>query len=82
MTSPAPVLSLFKHGSTWLRADFHILTSFATKLLPYRGLGTGILRALREYPTIDFVDDRDGNLFRVVIRRQARPAAPATAETV
>jgi ATP-dependent DNA helicase RecG len=46
-----------------------ILTSFATKLLPYRGLGTGILRALREYPAIDFVDDKDGNLFRAVIRR-------------
>lgn len=48
-----------------------ILTSFATKLLPYRGLGTGILRALREYPAIDFVDDKDGNLFRVVIKRRA-----------
>lgn len=47
-----------------------ILTSFATKLLPYRGLGTGILRALKEYPAIDFIDDRDGNLFRAVIRRQ------------
>jgi ATP-dependent DNA helicase RecG len=46
-----------------------ILTSFATKLLPYRGLGTGILRALREYPAIDFIDDEDGNLFRAVIRR-------------
>jgi predicted HTH transcriptional regulator len=46
-----------------------ILSSFATKLLPYRGLGTGILRALREYPTIDFIDDREGNLFRAVIRR-------------
>lgn len=47
-----------------------ILTSYATKLLPYRGLGTGILRALREYPAIDFVDDRDGNLFRAVIHRR------------
>jgi ATP-dependent DNA helicase RecG len=49
-----------------------ILTSFATKLLPYRGLGTGILRALREYPSIEFVDDREGNLFRAVIRRHPR----------
>jgi ATP-dependent DNA helicase RecG len=47
-----------------------ILTSFATKLLPYRGLGTGILRALREYPAIDFIDDKDGNLFWAVIRRR------------
>ena len=36
-----------------------ILTSYATKVLPYRGLGTGIPRALREYPAIDFVDDRE-----------------------
>jgi ATP-dependent DNA helicase RecG len=47
-----------------------ILASFATKLIPYRGLGTGIPRSLREYPAIDFVDDRDGNLFRAVIRRR------------
>jgi len=46
-----------------------VLTSFATKLLPYRGLGTGILRALRAYPGIDFEDDEERNLFRAVIRR-------------
>jgi ATP-dependent DNA helicase RecG len=55
-----------------------ILTSFATKLLPYRGLGNGILRALKEYPDIDFLDDRDGNLFRVVIKR--RPPTALAAE--
>lgn len=49
-----------------------ILASFATKLLPYRGLGTGILRALREYPSIEFESDRDGNLFRATIRRHSR----------
>jgi ATP-dependent DNA helicase RecG len=47
-----------------------ILTSYATKVLPYRGLGTGILRALKEYPDIDFVDDPDRNLFAVVIKRR------------
>jgi ATP-dependent DNA helicase RecG len=46
-----------------------ILTSYATKVLPYRGLGNGILRALKEYPDIDFVDDPDSNLFKVVIKR-------------
>jgi ATP-dependent DNA helicase RecG len=56
-----------------------ILTSFATKLLPYRGLGTGILRALQEYPNIEFIDDRDGNLFRAIVRRQPRSTTPATA---
>jgi ATP-dependent DNA helicase RecG len=47
-----------------------MLTSYATRVLPYRGLGTGILRALKEYPAIDFVNDRDGNQFCAVIRRQ------------
>ena len=51
-----------------------ILASYATKVLPYRGLGNGILRALKEYPAIEFVDDRDGNLFRAVIWRRT----PAT----
>jgi ATP-dependent DNA helicase RecG len=46
-----------------------ILSSFATRVLPYRGLGTGILRALKEYPAIEFEDDRDRNEFRVTIRR-------------
>ena len=46
-----------------------ILTSYATHLLPYRGLGSGILRSLKEYPDIDFIDDRDGNFFTAIIRR-------------
>ena len=46
-----------------------ILHSYATKLLPYRGLGSGIKRALRAYPKIEFLDDREGNVFRVTIHR-------------
>lgn len=46
-----------------------ILASFATKLLPYRGLGSGILRALRAWPDIELIDDRDGNLFKAVVKR-------------
>jgi ATP-dependent DNA helicase RecG len=45
-------------------------TSFESKLLPYRGLGTGIRRALKEYPDIEFEDDREGNSFRVTLHRQ------------
>ena len=47
-----------------------ILASYATKVLPYRGLGSGIIRALKKYPDIDFEDDHDGNQFRVVIKRR------------
>ncbi len=44
-----------------------VLASFGTKILPYRGLGSGIRRALKAYPQISFEDDREGNLFRVVL---------------
>lgn len=46
-----------------------ILASFATKLLPYRGLGSGLLRALRAWPQIELIDDRAGNLFKVIVAR-------------
>ncbi len=46
-----------------------ILASFAAKLLPYRGLGSGILRALRAYPHIELIEDRAGNLFKAVVTR-------------
>lgn len=57
-----------KNGNSNIRNP--ILASFATKILPYRGLGNGIRRALKEYPSIDFIDDRAGNMFKAVIRRK------------
>lgn len=48
-----------------------VLASFANHILPYRGFGSGILRALQKYPDIDFIDDRDGNLFNCIIKRAA-----------
>ena len=46
-----------------------ILASYAAKgVLPYRGLGTGILRALTEWDAIDFTDDREACTFTVTIR--------------
>ena len=49
-----------------------ILASFAAKLLPYRGLGSGLLRSLRAWPQIELIDDRAGNLFKAIV---ARPSA-------
>jgi ATP-dependent DNA helicase RecG len=48
-----------------------ILASYATKVLPYRGLGNGVVRALQEYSAIEFIDDRQGNKFTAIIRRPA-----------
>ncbi|TPE46973.1 ATP-dependent DNA helicase RecG [Maribrevibacterium harenarium] len=47
-----------------------ILASFAPKVLPYRGLGSGIKRAIKAYPDIEFIDDRAGNTFKVIIKRR------------
>jgi ATP-dependent DNA helicase RecG len=49
-----------------------ILVSYVAKgLLPYKGLGSGIQRALDAWPEIDFVDDRDGCLFTAKVHRKA-----------
>ena len=58
-----------RSGTSNMRNPIH--SSFATRILPYRGLGTGILRALKESPRIQFADDRDRNEFRVVIERRS-----------
>jgi len=58
-----------KRGNSNIRNP--ILASYATKILPYRGLGSGIIRALKAYAEIEFFDDREGNMFKVIIRRQA-----------
>lgn len=49
-----------------------VLASYANHLLPYRGYGSGIIRALSKYPDIDFVDDRDGNKFIATLKRRAK----------
>ncbi|MDZ7723242.1 MAG: ATP-binding protein [candidate division KSB1 bacterium] len=50
-----------------------IIASYATKQeppmgLPYRGIGTGIKRALSLYPHIKFKNDTENHLFRVSIK--------------
>jgi ATP-dependent DNA helicase RecG len=49
----------------------NILDSFAPDVLNYRGIGSGILRALAAYPNIDFINDVEAQQFTVVIHRQA-----------
>lgn len=59
-------------GNTNIRNP--ILVSYIAKgLLPYRGLGSGIKRALEDWPDIDFTDDRDGCLFTATVHRKEIP---------
>lgn len=57
-----------KSGVSVIRND--ILASFATKILPYRGIGTGVRRALKSYPEIQLVNDTENNQFKVIVTRK------------
>jgi len=49
-----------------------ILVSYIAKgILPYRGIGSGIKRALEDWPDIDFSDDREGCLFTATVHRKS-----------
>ena len=54
------------------------LTEHAFKVLPYRGLGSGIPRALEEWPRIDLIDDVRGNQFSAVVWRSKPEWVSAT----
>ena len=59
-----------------------ILVSYAAKgLLPYRGLGSGIKRALAEWPEISFTDDRDGCMFTATVHRKKVEDTVSTEES-
>jgi ATP-dependent DNA helicase RecG len=47
-----------------------ILVSYIAKgLLPYKGIGSGIRRALDDWRKIEFRDDREGCLFTATVQR-------------
>ena len=54
------------------RSRNNIIASLAPDLLEYRGAGSGILRALQEYPDIDFINEQDNERFIVIIKRPLR----------
>lgn len=53
-----------------------ILVSYIAKgLLPYKGIGSGIRRALDEWQDIDFLDDREGCIFTATVHRTLRKSS-------
>jgi len=68
-----------RRGNSIIRNPIPV--SYVAKgLLPYHGLGSGIRRALEQWPTIDFKDDREGCLFTATVWRmtqaEERPKEP------
>jgi ATP-dependent DNA helicase RecG len=59
-----------------------ILVSYAAKgLLPYKGLGSGIKRALDDWPDISFTDDREGSMFIATVHRKELGNAESAEKT-
>jgi ATP-dependent DNA helicase RecG len=48
-----------------------VLQSLAQYILPYKGLGTGIGRAISIYPAIQFINDIETEQFKVIIPKPA-----------
>ncbi len=47
-----------------------LICSFCTRTMLYRGLGTGIIRALDEWNDIEFINEEQGNQFKAVFKRK------------
>lgn len=56
-----------KMGNTVVRNN--LLVTFCSKTMKYRGLGSGILRALKEQQNIELINDSEGEQFIVRIPR-------------
>ena len=48
----------------------NLLASYSSRLLKYRGFGSGIIRAVGNQPNIELINDEDGNQFIVRIPRE------------
>jgi predicted HTH transcriptional regulator len=48
----------------------NLLVSYCSKLMNYKGFGSGIIRALNEQPNIELINDESGEQFTVKIPRE------------
>ena len=56
-----------KYGNAVARNP--LIATFCSKTMPYRGLGSGVKRAVKEQPNMMFINDIDGEQFTVIIPR-------------
>ena len=56
-----------KMGNAVVRNN--LIVTFCSKLMPYRGFGSGIRRALEQQPGVELINDVEGEQFIVRIPR-------------
>ena len=59
-----------RNGKTYQRNPF--MATFATNALHYRGIGSGVVRILSEYPNIQLENDEHAKEFKVIIPRTSQ----------
>ena len=60
-----------KLGNAAIRNN--LLVSYCSKLMDYKGFGSGIIRAVNNQPNIELINDEEGNQFSVKIPREQIP---------
>ena len=68
------------HGNSFPRNP--LMANFCAKTMPYRGLGSGIPRVLKEDSDVQFVDNKEGNQFTAIIKRPVLSEADNTTTNV
>ncbi|HNX57093.1 MAG TPA: ATP-binding protein, partial [Prolixibacteraceae bacterium] len=59
-----------KNGNSVMRNP--LLASYGTKILPYSGIGSGIPRILKNHPDTEFINDKEGEQFTIILKRPVR----------
>ena len=65
-----------RNGKTYQRNPY--MATFATNALYYKGIGSGIVRILAEYPEIQLENDASAKEFKVIIKRIIQKSESAT----
>ena len=68
-----------RSGKTYQRNPY--MATFATNALHYRGIGSGIVRILAEYPEIEITNDVEGKEFKMIIPRTIQKKGLMDSET-
>lgn len=69
-----------RNGKTYQRNPY--MATFATNALYYKGIGSGIMRILAEYPEIQLENDASAKEFKVIIERTIQKSDVTTKKEV
>ena len=69
-----------RNGKTYQRNPY--MATFATNALYYKGIGSGIVRILAEYPEIQLENDASAKEFKVIIERTIQKSDVTTKKEV